>query len=169
MIKISHATYKMMLYIFLMFQGSVTHHPWALRQQERSHGRKARATVGESNCLLALPWIWLVLLHIPCPPVRIHGPGILLIVSILMSHTSLPPLNFCLAIKKHDPMHFSDNANIKSHAVSKFPSQLSRFSSFLNHPSYFTVSVRLPGPLMLEENQRAAWLERGNYYQWHFH
>lgn len=53
-------------------------------------------------------------------------------------------------------MHFSDNANIKLHSVSKFPSQLSRFSSFLNHPSYSTVSVRLSGPLMLEENQRAA-------------
>ena len=99
-------------------------------------------------------FLWPGWFFCPAPsPVHLYKfaiPGILaphLCFSVY--HTSLPPtlLNFCLATKKHDPVHCQMMQISNYTAVSKFPSQFSIFSSFLNHPSCFTVSVRLPGPL----------------------
>lgn len=152
-------TRKIIRYNFLkhLWQ-SQEHLLWALKELQRSHGRSA--TVAS----IRFPWPWLVLLPTlsPCPPVQIcpswdsRSPSPFL--SVPHQFPPPPPLKFCLATKKHDPMHCSDDTNAVSNyiAVSKFPSQLSRFSSFLNHPSRFTVSLRLPGPKVLEENQRAA-------------
>lgn len=150
-------TRKIIRYNFLkhLWQ-SLEHPPWALKELQRSHGRSA--TVAAIRFPLALAGS-------PAHPqplststnLSVLGFSFPVTISECSPHTHTL-LKFCLATKKHGPMHCSDDTNAVSNytAVSKFPSQLSRFSRFLNHPSCFTVSVRRPGPRVLEENQRSA-------------
>lgn len=78
-------------------------------------------------------------------------------------HTSLfsTLLNFCSATKKHDPVHCQMMQISNYTAVSKFPHRFSIFSSFLNHSSCLTVSVRLAGPLNVGRKSKRCLTGKG--------
>lgn len=59
----------------------------------------------------------------PAHQYKSKSPGILTPhPHVSASHTSLPPLNVCSAIKKHDPVHSADDANNKLHCCLQIPS-----------------------------------------------
>lgn len=159
-----------MLYIFLkVLWRSLVYHPWALEELERIHGISETAAAHRFFSGLA------VFSAQPHP---------------LSTCTNLPFLEFLLLVSTSQyitpvcsPPCWISAQQLKSmtqctvrwckyqitllspNSLTAFPYSLAFWITLL---AWLYLSGWLV-PWMLEENQRDAWLERGNCYQWHFH
>lgn len=118
-------TRKLMLYIFLkLFQRSLAHHPWALRELDGPHGRRVRA---------ALPWSSLDLGWFPCPPLvqwyKSADPGFL---CALQLHSGIP--------HQFAPIEFLPSDQKKTQCTSQIM-QISNYTLSLNSVVSFPDSL----------------------------